>query len=151
MKLGPVTFEDALVVALGLRADDAAEIYATRWSDNPVELARSCVYAGEFAWVAGLDSPIAVIGAQPVWPGVWNVFMFATDEFDKIAFPLTKFVRRTIIPSLREAGAHRAECRSAMSHTKAHRWLEALGATREGVMREYGSNKEDFALYVWRR
>ncbi len=151
MRLAPPAYPDVLHVAANMRAADAAEIYATRWNDSPEELAADCMCVGGFCWSAGLERPIAVIGALPIHPGVWSVFMFATDEFERIGISLTKYVKRVMIPALVQSGAHRAECRSAEGHTVAHRWLESLGAKVESVAREYGRNGEDYRVYVWRR
>lgn len=138
-------------VARHMRAADRDEIFATRWSDDPASVVAAVLSGGTFAWVAGLERPIAAIGAMPMWEGVWSVWMFATDDFRQIRFGLTRFVVRSMIPALRASGAHRAECRSIATHTEAHRWLELLGAEREATLRGYGRRGEDFELYVWRR
>jgi len=82
---------------------------------------------------------------------VWNVHMFATDNFSKIAISLTKFVKNVIVPSLTAIGSHRVECKSMDGHEDAHKWLEFLGAHRESTLSEFGKDNEDFHLYVWRR
>jgi len=147
----PVTYESALFVAERMREWDHREIYATRWTEDPRVVAMDCAGAGSFSWCAGLEKPIAVIGAIPTWPGVWSVFMFATDDFRRISFSLTKFVKRVMIPALRQTGAHRAECCSIEGHEIAHRWLELLGAKQEGpTIEDYGRNRESFRRYVWR-
>lgn len=151
MRTSPVTYDEALFVAKNMREWDKKEIYATRWNDDPSDVAQDCVWLGEFGWIASDPEPIAVIGAGPCHPGVWNVHMFATDNFSKIAISLTKFVKRVIIPSLAASGAHRVECKSMDGHEDAQRWLEFLGAQRESTLPEYGREAEDFHLYVWRR
>ena len=152
MNLSDITYDSALHVARNMREWDRKEIYATRWNESAEELASDVSAYGRFGWIAGTTEPIAAVGAVPSWPGVWSVFMFATNDFRQIRFSLTSFVRRVIIPSLRDAGAHRAECASHIGHEEAHRWLELLGAHREGEpMREYGKDGSDFVRYVWRR
>jgi len=153
MHLTTVTYDAALHVAANMREWDKKEIYAVRWTDDPKEIARDCAAYGRFGWIAWHGGePVAVVGAVPVHPGVWSVYMFATDCFRQIAISLTKFVRRVIIPALVDTGAHRAECASMEGHAEAHRWLELLGATREGSpMMEYGKDGENFIRFVWRR
>ena len=152
MNLSTVTFERALQVALRMREWDKKEIYATRWHNDPAALARDCARCGTFGWIAEKDGvPVSVIGAVPVHPGVWSVFMFATDSFQQISLSLTKFVKRVIIPALKATGAHRAECLSLAGHVEAHRWLELLGAHREGEKRAFGKGGEDFVSFVWSR
>lgn len=151
MRLSDLNEPALAYVARHMRAADRDEIFATRWGDDPNDLVQAALRGGSFAWVASLDRPIAALGAIPMWNGVWSVWMFATDDFRRIRFGLTRFVVRDMIPALRAGGAHRAECRSLATHTEAHRWLEMLGATREATLRGYGRAGEDFELYVWRR
>lgn len=151
VRLSPLEPEAVRCVADRMRPADRREIYATRWTDEPTDLVDSCMFSGQYGWVAGLERPIAALGAIPMWPGAWSVWMFATDEFRQIRIGLTKFVARTMIPGLRASGAIRAECRSIADHEEAHRWLEVLGAHREAVLEHYGKRGESFFLYVWTR
>jgi RimJ/RimL family protein N-acetyltransferase len=152
MDLEPITLDAARYVATFMRDADRGEIFAGRWRTDPNQLAVDCTAIGDFGWVAKKNgTPIAVVGAVPVHPGVWSVFMFATDDFRQISISLTKFVKRVMIPALVQSGAHRAECKSMEGHEEAHRWLELLGAEREATHPEYGRNRETFHTYVWRR
>lgn len=148
----PLRFADVLDVARRMRAADAEEIYATRYENDPVALARDCMAYPQFAWTAWLeDEPVCAIGAVPMHPGLWQAWMFATDDFPKIGGYVTKFAGRVMIRTLAESGARRAQCLSSAHHTEAHRWLRALGAVQEGPpMLDYGKNGESFLLFVWR-
>jgi len=147
----PLTHAGALHVVAHVRADDLAEVLATRWSDDRLDLAESFLRAGPYAWECGLTEaePIACVGALEIWPGVWQAWMVATDAFDKIGFQLTRFVRRTIMPIVTTAGAHRVQAHSAETHAVAHRWLESLGAKYEAPVPAFGRNGEDFRCYAW--
>lgn len=137
-------------IAVRMREADRAEVYATRWTDDAWTLAGDML-ASPLKWAAYSEGfPVAAVGALPRWPGVWVVWMIATDDFPKCRFSLTRHIRSVIIPSLREVGAHRAECASLASHTEAHAWLRYLGAEQEAALRGYGRNGEDFSLFVWR-
>jgi len=149
MELHPVNYIDALFVATNMRDWDKTEIYATRWNDDPADIATDSCECGDFAWIAYNPEPVAIIGAVPIHPGVWSVFMFATDKFSNIAISLTKYAKRVIIPSLANAGAHRLECKSMEGHTVAQKWLEFIGARPETVLENYGRNGEDFILYKY--
>src|SRR3546814_12915510 len=111
---------------------------ATSWTDDPEELVGKCMACPGYAWVAGLDRPIVVIGGVPMWPGVWSMFMFATNEISNIGLGLTKFVARRMIPGLLDQGAHRLEARSMDGHVDAQSWLETFGAAREATLYGYG-------------
>jgi hypothetical protein len=150
--LQPITRDAARYVALRLRAADRREIFATRWDEDPEELAAAAAVRGPFAWAAGAGGePIACIGALEMWPGVWEAWMFATDAFNTIGKPLTRFIRQGMIPALTGVGAHRVQCHSIEGHHHAHRWLERLGAMHEFTVPRYGKNGEAFRLYSWSR
>lgn len=144
-----------LHIAMNLREWDSREIYATRWTNDPIVLVddtlRAAGVRGSLAYVVGLEKPIAAIGMRPCWPGVYSAWCYGTDQFDVIGKSLTKLVRRVIIPTLLCAGGHRAECLSIDGHVDAHRWLEFLGFVREGdPQRDCGRSRETFHRYAWR-
>jgi hypothetical protein len=150
MILRPLTLEAALHVALRVRESDAEEIFATRYDESRESLAISATTRGPMAWAAGRDgAPIACLGAIELWPGVWEAWMFATDDFHYIGKPLTRFIRRGMIPALKGLGAHRVQAHSIEGHTVAHKWLESLGAKFERPVPRMGRNGEDFRVYRW--
>jgi hypothetical protein len=134
-----------------MRAKDRSEIFATQWSDDPYTFANAVLRCGDFGFVlhAADGEPVVCCGAVPMWPGVWSVWMFATDRFDEISLSTTKFAKRVFFPSLDHAGWHRLECRSLDTHKVAHRWLEALGAYKESEATKYGKQGERFFVYCW--
>lgn len=136
-------------IALAMRDWDRREIFATRRDDDPLAIAAECAAMGEVAWVAGLEKPIAAFGCFQQWPGVWSMWLFATDEFRRIGIQMTKLIVRSIIPMLFEAGAHRLEARSMEGHEDAQRWLEVIGAKREATLHGYGRDGQDFHVYTW--
>jgi hypothetical protein len=151
MRLAYLNEADLLYVADNMRDIDKKEVYATRWDENPATLVDSILSNGRFGWVAGGEDgiPIAAFGAVPMWPGVWQVWMFATDRWPEVSVGVTKFIKRIMIPSVKSSDWHRAECRSIEGHDVAHRWLEMLGATREGALPYFGKNKDTFHVYSW--
>jgi hypothetical protein len=150
--IAPVTYDAVLSIARNMRAGDAREIWATRWIESPEGLAADVMRAGEYGFVISLDEePVAAIGAAPNWPNVWNVWMFSTDKWPKVALSVTKFVRRVMIPNLYKAGATRVHCMSIAGHSVAHRWLESLGAIKGNREPGWGKNGEDFFMFRWDR
>lgn len=148
----PITPEDAARVAAGMRDIDRQEICALHGTDDPVVAISPLQYVqhiGATVWRG--DTPICAIGAVFMWPGVVSVFMFATDRWREVALETTKFVRRTLLPALRDAGVHRLQCHSLDTHAEAHRWLRMLGADREVWEPEYGKNRENFVLFTMSR
>ena len=144
MRLETPCVETVGYVAANMREWDRREIYATRLDDDLDSFVSDVRRVGPIWWVAGIDLPIAAFGVAPMWPGVWSMWFFATNNLDKIGFPVTRFIIRDIIPMMWGLGAHRLECRSMEGHVEAQRWLETLGAKREGSLRAFGRNREDF-------
>lgn len=154
MKLANPSLLDVLYVTRNMREWDRRELFATRFDNDPDRLAMDVMGWGPFWWVAGGDvngreKAIAVIGATELWPGMWSVGMFATDDFKHIGLPLTRWVKRVMIPAIVRQGIRRGECRSIEGHTVAHRWLEMLGAVPQSEARQYGKGGETFITYVW--
>jgi RimJ/RimL family protein N-acetyltransferase len=115
-------------------------------------LARAAIAMGQsIGWVAGREEPIAAFGCYLMWPGVYSMWLFATDSFPQIGISITKLIVRQILPMLWENGAHRLEARSMEGHHDAQAWLEVIGARREATLRAYGRGGEDFHVYTWER
>jgi hypothetical protein len=152
MNVAKLNWEDIHYVATHMRERDRREIFATMWGEDDEKLAYDLTWrianSGEFGWVCGTTRPVAIVGALPVWPGVWNVFMFATDEFPAVALNLTKLIKMRMIPALKESG-HKVFCWSHEGHTQAHKWLEFFGMYKEATVKHYGKNRETFYLYSY--
>lgn len=155
MTFFPLNDGDLLYIARNMRDKDKEEIYATRWSESPNALVDDVLHVaalpGSYSAIVGLERPIAVVGAVQPWPGVFDVWCFGTNEFPRIAFSLTKHIRRVMIPHLIELGAHRAHCRALASHQQARDWLHNLGArpADDRPKKAWGKNREDFIEYSW--
>jgi len=148
---GP-TWDAILHVALHMRERDRAELFANRWDDSALGVAESTIAIKDqgLLYVGWLeDTPVVVYGARPIWPGVWTVYAYATDDFPRIGGYVTRHIRRAMMPGLLLMGAHRAQCYSLASHDVAHRWLTALGASRDARLPAFGKNGEDFILFSW--
>ena len=145
---------DLRYITANLRLDDHAELFALRWDDDTDAYAEHVArLPDELIFLVKVNSvPAAVFGAVPVWPGVWNVFAFGTDKWDKCVVTLTKHARRFLIPAVHNSGFHRAQAWSAATHTKAHAWMQrSLGARLESHHPGFGRGGEDFHLFVWDR
>ena len=149
----PLRFATVEAIARAMRPADAREIWATRAVEDPTALARDVVRWSRIGTVATArdETPIAAIGAVEGWPGVWQVWMFATPRWPEVALAVTRWARRVLSPVLIASGAHRAECRSLAANEASHRWLSSLGARAEARHAGYGKGGEDFITFAWRR
>lgn len=145
-------WEDIRYIAEHMREEDKKEIFATQYSDDAYDFTQKIASVSNCSWVAKVDDePVALVGAFPMWPGVWSVFMFATDRFCDVRILVTRHIKRIMIPAIvKSSGLHLGFCHSLSTHTEAHRWLEYLGATKELELKDYGKNKETFFMFAWR-
>lgn len=143
---------DVRFVAENLRARDKEEIFATQWMDSPEELIRNTLNAGGFRWGVYIDgTPIAMIGATPRWPRVWNAWAYGTRDWKHGALTITKHVKNFMVPALIGAGALRVDACALDTHTDARKWLTRLGAKPGKPLANYGKNGQTFIAYTWSR
>ncbi len=150
----PLTYEDALWVAKEMRGEDHREISAVRGRTLFAErVALDCHLAlgyGGVGYVAYWgEIPVAAIGAIPLRPGVWSVYMFATGYLSKVGLGLTRWAKNTFHPELKALGAHRIQCESIEGHDDAHAWMETFGAKNEGPLPKFGIGQETFYRFAW--
>jgi hypothetical protein len=145
---------DIETVVRAMRAEDAREVYAARFTDDPEHLIdeldegrKYCL--GFLALCAGEFDPIGLLGARLRSPNVASVAMIATDRWPEIAFAATRFSIRYAIPAYLGSNVHRAQCECWEGNEVSKKWLEALGFTVEGTLRALGKNGEDFIQYSW--
>lgn len=140
-------------VAAHMRDADRREIYCQRANDNARELATTSAYVSPLHCYAAFEggSPIAVYGASEQHPRMWTAWAFGTPRIRRAIPAISRHIREHVIDALLASGANRVEVRSIADHDIAHRWLESLGAEREGLLKGFGRNAEDFVLYAWRR
>jgi|TARA_Y100000310_G_scaffold250498_1_gene256737 hypothetical protein len=150
--VGPV-YSDLVFIARRMRVLDAEEIFPLVSGGTPEDLAFQTLAVGGLARVALFDlEPVAAYGAHMSRPGIWQVWMFATDKWKSVGRAVTMDIRRRMMPEmLSEPSAVRAECWSMDGHDEAHRWLEVLGAIREATVEDYGPSRKVFHCYSWTR
>lgn len=152
-RIRPLEEDAVALVTLRMRAADAREIYACRWKYDPLDVARQVCALSRFGFVAWTPDgePAAVVCAREDWPGLYQVAMFATDAWPRVAASATRFCMQAIRPAMIAAGCRRAEARSAATHAQAHAWLHRLGFVAECRLPAYGKDNEEFILFAWRR
>lgn len=150
----PISLTAVEYLCINMRGIDRREIFGLRGHDNPHLLAREVVIASSYGRAAIAEhkgKPAGIIGACPMWPGVWTVFSFGTDDWPKCAMALSRYGKRVLAPFLLNAGVHRLQCESRIDHVDAHKWLSVMGAKPEGLLRGYGRDGSDYVMFSWRR
>lgn len=164
------TPSDVLHVLTHLRAHNAREFAACRWSAEPEALAQETaslepICIKHYALCAGPsrtaldDGPgaaggaeepaVALIGAWLIAPGVAVVRLCATEQWLTIARPAYRWLKRVFIPCVLEPNVRRAETRVLDTGAPSREWLHRLGFHDEGIARALGRNGEDFVHVAW--
>jgi hypothetical protein len=149
----PPTYSGLFRVTSRLRASDKRECFATRFHDDPAELAIEIDGYSRLgvSWLVCVNQePVASLGALPIWPGHWNVWAFGTERWGQVVMAMTKHIKRVLIPLLVQMGANSVAAYVHAVHTEACTWLEFLGAVATPLPK-WGKSGEDFILYRWFR
>lgn len=145
-------YADIVHVARNMREPDRAELYAFDPTEDPQNLAQQLDFYERFHWAALIGwEPVTIISAIEQSPTLWRVGMFSTEKWPKVALSCTRFFHQEIYPRLYHEGCNRAECRSLITHTEAHRWLESLGAQKECELHDVGPRRDSYFQYSWTR
>lgn len=153
MTIDFATADDLTDITQNMRHRDLLEMEAQCPVDGRIDVAAWLVerwtpflHAAVCAKLAG--RPVAIGFAAWSIPGVANVGLVATGQFNRIAVELTRFVKHEFFPGLVKQGAHRIETVSMAGHEEAHRWLRILGLREEAVLQARGKRGENFHLFA---
>jgi hypothetical protein len=152
----PCTLGHLLEVCMNLPADERRQFQslALRVYDGPTVAAALLLSPGpKFAIVTPEDSALAVTGATEERQGVWRTWFLATDKaWTGYGEAVTGIAQGLLEMMFADYGAHRIEVVCRADRVRARRWYEKhLGLSFEGVLRHYGADKSDFALYSYTR
>lgn len=142
---------DFLAVCHELQADQIEQIEAFSGTKyNPDAIAAQYYLSAGPRWAAVKDDKVlAVAGFHSVAPGVWQDWMFSTEECwaPENWYPMTRIVRRALTAMLK-VDAHRLQCVSLASRIHAHKWYSCLGLRLESTLQAYGANGENALMFV---
>jgi hypothetical protein len=140
------TFDDLLFVASWMCKADQIELALTRDPTDYVKLAHDA-WESRFKFVV-LDEalPVMAFGAKPInrTALVWG---FKTDKGWPAVLTATKYIKRIMIPALRDAGVRKAVCLVHPNNWSSQSWLRHLGFHPEATTREFGTRHEEVILY----
>jgi hypothetical protein len=147
----PLTPASVRAVARAMRETDRREIFALRADDDAERVAEEACLLSRFGAVARSNGAgIAALGAAETTPGVFEVWLFATDAWPRAAPAVIRWAVAELKPAMLAAGGHRAQCLSIADRHDAHRLLERFGFRREATLAQRGRRRETFHLYAWR-
>lgn len=152
MKIEPATPATVRQVAFNMRERDFEEFRALSFFDTregvAEDLVRRYAILGTSFCVFHKDVPVCIGGDVEAWPNVVNLLFFATDDFAKVAIPVTRFVKRELLPRYDEAGVHRVQAIALAGGSDIGGWLQTLGLAPETYLHRYGKGGEDFMQFA---
>ena len=114
--------------------------------DTCLSLLNMCDDSG-YCWVFFYDGkPEAFYGVCETLPGIWSVFGFGTENFYKIKYTVTKFIKRRVIPIVVAKNARKAV---ALVRGDGNKWLQNLGAKIEVVLKGWGKDGSNYTMLTW--
>ena len=136
---------DYVKVCIKMPEDERAQLEA--FTGEPYDIDRAAVgnwMAPGPKWVIKANGePIIVAGFVPQRTGVYRDFMLSTPEaWTDHWFAVTRIARR-VMDAMLMTEAHRLECVSLASRTKAFSWYKVLGYHQEGIRYGYCANGAD--------
>ena len=138
-----------------MRAEDFAEVGCLwkTWSTQALGRVAMETAVDGMVWSVWYEGqPAAAYGfsyAAPFDPDHWQAWAFGTKHFKRCVPMMTRHLQ-AIRPTV-EKHCRRCQVVTYVNHDISHGWLEALGAEREGMLRSYGRNGENFYVYSWVR
>lgn len=94
------------------------------------------------------DQPIVIAGFDEIRPGVWQDWLFSVPEAwgPEHWRTVTRKCKKHMDVMLTTV-AHRLQCVSLASRTKAHRWYSALGLQEGPPLPQYGAQRQDALMF----
>lgn len=147
------TLADVLRMAVGARADERAQwtaVTGDEWDADRIAVDHFTRAGIKYALVdESTNEAIVVGGYSMIGPQVWQSWMIGTPEnWEAHWFAITKHTRR-VMDGLLKSGARRLQTTALASRERAIHWYtKGLGMQQEGVMRGFGVNGEDVAIFA---
>jgi len=114
--------------------------------DTCLSLLNMCDDSG-YCWVFSYNGqPEAFYGVCETLPGIWSVFGFGTENFYKIKYTVTKFIKKRVIPIVVAKNARKAV---ALVRGDGNKWLQFLGAKIEVVLKGWGKDGSNYTMLTW--
>lgn len=108
---------------------------------------RTPIKEDDIAWtVFAGDEPFLYCGAFPCWNGVLEVYQFVTKRAAKRPKLFVKACRAVIDTKVSVFKPHRIQTHS-VNDALHDRWMRAMKFEKEGVLRKWGPDGQDFAIW----
>ena len=87
---------------------------------------------------------IASAGIKPLWPGVGEAWIVASDNMPKKKLSVIKLIRENFDRMIQDNNFVRVQAGVRYDWPEAKRFAEFLGFEHEGIMKKYGPDGQDY-------
>ena len=87
-------------------------------------------------------------GVFPLWEGVGQCWMTASQDYKKHWLSVARYMKTVIDVSFKLFNFHRIQGTTKASYTEGIKFLEWAGFEREGELKGYGVDKENHIMYA---
>lgn len=91
---------------------------------------------------------IAIGGVSLLWPHVGSGWVLTSDLIVKYKIWVHRTIRNILDTAIKVYSLHRIESIILKKHKVSRKWAERLGFQREGLLRKYDSQGNDYWLYA---
>lgn len=93
-------------------------------------------------------APVAIIGANELFRGMWNIWSIFSDDIKKTPAVFLRRLKRLCDDYMKRRDVRRAQMSVSTSNRSGWRLAEFLGFKSEGVMKAYGVDGSDYVLFA---
>lgn len=98
--------------------------------------------------VCSEGKPIAVLGTHKCFAGTWELWSIMGTEIEKHKIETAKICKRLLDSSAVTFQVKRYQSVCTARFEKAQRWFDFLGFQKEGTLRSFGEDGEDYHIYA---
>ncbi len=93
------------------------------------------------------DAPVCVGGFFPLWPGVYEMWMFPDVSVTQCSIIFLRTARRMLDLVFETHAIHRMQS-SSISDTQTDLWMKFLGFEEEGLLKKYSPVGKDYKMWA---
>jgi len=90
---------------------------------------------------------IAVCGVVEIHQGVGEIWLILENDKQNDVFAIARSLKKLTDRVFVQSSFHRFQARASVDDSASNRFLLFLGFEREGILKQYGLNREDYSVY----
>ncbi len=115
---------------------------------DAIEFSKSEVFNSDVSYsILADDKVIAIVYGTIGYPGVMSCSGLFTDMVAKYKVAFHRCVKIIVDVVFKAFNLHRMQAVVRADYLQGQRWIEALGFAKEGLMKMYGANADDYYMY----